>query len=131
MYLLDTDTIIYSLKNETRVVENLKRHMSDPKAISVISYGELVYGAEKANRRHENLAKAHRIAEIFPVIDISRAIMDTFGVIKADLEKRGTVVDDFDLIIAATAMSIGYSVVTNNVKHFEKIPGLRLTNWLK
>ncbi len=130
MYLLDTDTIIYSLKNESRMNENFKLHMKDPKAISVITYGELIYGAEKSKRRHENLAKIHRIAEIFPVIDISRSIMDTFGALKADLGNNGLVVDDFDLIIGATAITTGYCVVTNNQKHFKKITGLKVVNWL-
>lgn len=69
MYLLDTDTIIYSLKDVGNVNENLIQHSDVPKAISVITYGELVYGAEKSLKKHENLAKTHRIAELFPVFD--------------------------------------------------------------
>lgn len=130
MFLLDTDTIIYALKNNPGVIKNFHLHMKDPKAISVISYGELIYGAEKSQKRHENLAKVHRLAEIFPVINVSPAIMDTFGYIKTDLERHGLIVDDFDLIIAATAMTTGYCVVTNNINHFKKIPGLNYTSWL-
>jgi tRNA(fMet)-specific endonuclease VapC len=129
MYLLDTDTIIYSLMGIPAVVENIRAHAADPKAISVITYGELVYGAEKSQKISQNLAKVHRIREIFPVIELSCSIMDTFGSLKAELGRNGEVVDDFDLIIAATAITMGYSVVSNNEKHFSKIHDLSLENW--
>lgn len=129
MYLLDTDTIIYSLKGIPAIVENMRAHAADPKAISVITYGELVYGAEKSQKISQNLAKVHRIREIFPVIELSCSIMDTFGSLKAELGRNGEVVDDFDLIIAATAITMGYSVVSNNEKHFSKIHDLSLENW--
>ena len=129
MYLLDTDTIIYSLKGVPAIVENMRAHAADPKAISVITYGELVYGAEKSQKISQNLAKVHRIREIFPVIELSCSIMDTFGSLKAELSRNGEMVDDFDLIIAATAITRGYSVVSNNEKHFSKIHDLSLENW--
>lgn len=129
MYLLDTDIIIYSLKGNKKVVDNIRLHADSPKAISVITYGELVYGAKKSQQMENNLAKVHRLREIFPIVQISCAIMDTFGSLKAKLNSKGTVVDDFDLLIAATAKTIGYCVVSNNEKHFSKIPGLMLENW--
>ncbi len=131
MYLLDTDILIYSLKGEQSVIENFRKHAADPKALSVITYGELVFGAHGSQRVTENLAKVYRIKELFPLVDISPAVMDTFGVLKADLRKRGTPVDDFDLLIGATALTIGYSVVTNNERHYAKIPELTVVNWAK
>lgn len=131
MYLLDTDILIYSLKGDKTVVENFKIHANDPKSISVISYGELIFGAQKSEKYTENLAKVHRLKEIFPVIDITPSIMETFGLLKANLQKAGTSVDDFDLIIGATGITNGYSIVTNNEKHFEKIPGVNIVNWTK
>jgi len=129
MFLLDTDTLIYFLKGHGAVVENFKAHASKPKAISVVTYGELVYGAHKSERNAENLAKVRRLAELYPVMDITRAIMDSFGEIKAELSSRGTTVDDFDLQIGCTALALNYTVVTNNQKHFQKIPGLKVENW--
>jgi tRNA(fMet)-specific endonuclease VapC len=131
MYLLDTDTLIYSLKGDQTVVDNFRRHAEDPKAVSVITYGELVFGASCSQRVTENLAKVHRLKEVFPVIDVSPAIMETFGTLKADLRKNGTPVDDFDLLIGATALTLGYCVVTNNERHFSKIPGLDVVNWAR
>lgn len=129
MFLLDTDILIYSLKGVEEVVENFRRHAASPKAISVISYGELVYGAEKSAQRAANLAKVHRLREIFPVLEVSCAVMDTFGTLKADLGRAGVAVDDFDLLIGSTALTFGYCLVSNNERHFSKIPDLTLQNW--
>lgn len=129
MFLLDTDTLIYFLKGHEAVVENFKAHANRPKAISVITYGELVYGAHKSERTAENLAKVRRLAELYPIMEVSRTIMDSFGEIKAALSAEGIAVDDFDLQIGCTALTLNYTVVTNNLKHFQKIPGLKLENW--
>ena len=129
MYLLDTDILIYSLKGHAQVLEQFRRHATDPKAISVISYGELVFGAHGSQRVTENLAKVYRLKEIFPLIDLTPAIMDTFGALKAQLRKNGTPVEDFDLLIGATALAIGYCVVTNNQRHYTRIPGIQVVNW--
>ncbi len=131
MYLLDTDIIIYSLKGNQLVIDNIRDHADFPKAISVITYGELIYGAEKSQQPVANLAKVKRLREIFPVIDLSCAIMDTFGSMKAELSRTGNIVSDFDLLIAATSMSMGYCVVSNNEKHFRKIANLSYENWAK
>lgn len=129
MYLLDTDIIIYSLKGDKQVIKNFSLHRNDPKAISVITYGELVYGAQKSTKKIYNLAKVYSLKEIFPVIDLSPSVMDTFGELKASLEINGLTIDDFDLLIASTAISHGYALVTNNEKHFSKIPELDIENW--
>jgi tRNA(fMet)-specific endonuclease VapC len=130
MYLLDTDTLIYFLKGNEAVVANFKACMATPKAISVVTYGELIYGCRRSERVTENLAKVHRLAEIYPVIDTTRCVMDSFGEIKAQLSAAGTTVDDFDLLIGCTAMALSYTVVTNNTKHYAKIPGLKVVNWV-
>ncbi len=129
MYLLDTDTVIYFLKGNETVTGNFKAHMDTPKALSVITYGELVYGCRKSQRPTANLAKIYRLAEIYPVIDVTRAVMDSFGDIKAQLSAAGHMVDDFDLLIGCTALTLNYAVVTNNTRHYEMISGLRVINW--
>lgn len=129
MYLLDTDTLIYFLKGNATVIGNFKACANMPKAISVISYGELVYGSRRSERILENLAKVHRLAELYPIVDVTRAVMDSFGEIKAQLVSGGKTIDDFDLLIGCTALVLNYAVVTNNTKHYEKIPGLKIVNW--
>ena len=100
-------------------------------ALSVVTYGELIYGAVKSRHRTQNLAKVLRIAEIYPVVEVSRGVMDLFGPLKADLEKKGTRLDDFDTLIASTALLLGYRLVTNNERHYRRIPGLDIENWSK
>jgi tRNA(fMet)-specific endonuclease VapC len=131
MFLIDTDILIYSLKGDPVVMDHLSQTSASPKAISVISYGELLYGAHKSSRPRENLARVRRLGEILPVIDISPAIMEAFGSLKAHLEHGGNRLDDFDLVIAATAITIGYRLVTNNEKHFSRIEGLEIENWTR
>jgi tRNA(fMet)-specific endonuclease VapC len=131
MFLLDTDTLIFLLRGHQEVFRNVEAHGEDPKAISVVSYGELLHGAAKSLRPEANSARVRRLAEVLPVIVVTPAIMETFAAVKADLERQGRATDDFDLIIAATALSINYRLVTSNERHFQHIAGLRLENWTK
>jgi tRNA(fMet)-specific endonuclease VapC len=129
VYLIDTDIIIYSFKGNPVVTENLRDHRMDPMAISVITYGEMIYGARKSRQIERNLAAARRVAEIYPLLPITQSVVETFASIKADLEIAGTPLDDMDLLIAATSMSHNLTLVTNNEKHFSRVPGLSLVNW--
>ncbi|TVR73387.1 MAG: type II toxin-antitoxin system VapC family toxin [Spirochaetaceae bacterium] len=110
------------------VTASFAERLNDPKSISVITYGELVYGARKSQREETNMARVRRIAEIFPIIDVSPAIVETFGHLKAMLEKTGSIVADLDLIIASTAITRNLILVTNNEKHFQKVHGLQVVH---
>lgn len=130
-YLIDTDIIIYSLKNNKAVNSKFEEFINIPKAISAITYGELFYGAKKSKMEQKNMAIVHRVSELFPIIEVTKSIIETFGDIKAFLEKKGKRIDDFDLIIGSTALIMNYTLVTNNIAHFKRIPGLKLENWSK
>ncbi|MFA6505595.1 MAG: PIN domain-containing protein [Treponemataceae bacterium] len=130
-YLIDTDVIIYSLKGNTLVQNWMLENQNIPKYISVITYGEMIYGARKSKHSERNIATANRIAELFPVIDINKGIIEIFGEIKAKLELSGNRIDDMDLIIASTAMYMNFSLVTNNKSHFRQIDDIVLENWDK
>ena len=129
MYLLDTDTVIYSLKGEPAVKKNLRNHFHDPMKMSVITLMELYYGAHKSLKIVSNLAKIKTLALSFEIISISEESAEIFGMTKVQLEKAGSPLDDFDLIIASSALSNNLVLVTNNVRHFQRIEGLKLTNW--
>jgi tRNA(fMet)-specific endonuclease VapC len=131
MYLLDTDILIYSLKSHKIVQQNLRRHLHDPIRISAVTLMELYYGAYKSQKVANNLAKIKTIENTLEIIPVSRELVEIFGVLKSDLEKVGTPLDDFDLILASTAMSHNLTIVTNNVKHFGRIDGLKMENWSK
>jgi tRNA(fMet)-specific endonuclease VapC len=128
-YLLDTDIIIYSLKKDNKVQANFLTNARIPKYISIITYGELLHGAKKSQHIEKNCAKVYRIRSLFPVIEIDIPIIEVFSDIKAKYEKIGIVVDDFDLLIASTALAYNHVLVTNNTKHFEKIRELTIENW--
>ena len=128
-YLIDTDIIIYSLKDFSDVNNQFKIHQNDPKLLSVITYGELLYGAYKSTNADKNLATIRRLAEIFPIVNVSPSVMETFGNLKASLEKSGAVIADLDLMIASTAIVHNLVLVTNNERHFGRISSLNIENW--
>lgn len=129
MYLLDTDTLIYSLKGHAAIARNLRKHLRDTLKVSVISLMELCYGAYKSQKVASNLAKIKAIEEALEVIPVGRETVDAFGFLKADLQKSGIPLDDFDLILASSALTHNLTLVTNNMNHFQRIKGLKLANW--
>jgi tRNA(fMet)-specific endonuclease VapC len=130
-FLIDTDILIYSIKGDAKVQAGFLKHEKIPKYISVISYGELMYGARKSQQVERNLAIVYRIRDLFPVLNVDRAVMETFSELKAGLLRSGVSIDDMDLLIASTALTSNSMLVTNNEKHFRKIQGLRIENWSK
>ncbi len=129
-YLIDTDIIIYSIKGNPKVRQRIAEKETIPKAISVITYGELLYGAKKSSQAEKNSAIIYRLAEIFPIVGISRSVIEAFADVKVALERKGEKISDMDLLIASTALSLNYTLVSNNVRHYERIRGLKLENWM-
>jgi len=130
MFLLETDTLINIIRQKPNVIANLEKHKDIPKAFSIISYGELVYGCRNSPCMADNFAKLKHFKKYYPIVNLNRLIMDCFGDVKAQLKRVGTPVDDMDLLIGCTALVMNYTIVTSNVKHFEKIPGLNVVNWM-
>jgi tRNA(fMet)-specific endonuclease VapC len=128
-YLIDTDVIIYSLKGNPAVQDWMLANQNIPKFMSVISYGELLYGARKSMHPDKNLATAHRVAELFPVLGLDKGIIEVFSGLKARLEVSGNRLDDMDLMIGATAIYMDLTLVTNNKRHFSRIDDLELESW--
>jgi tRNA(fMet)-specific endonuclease VapC len=131
MYLLDTDTVIYSLKGHPTVKVNLERHRQAVLKISIVTLMELYYGAYKSQKVMSNLSKIKSIEDAIEIIPLGRESAEVFAMLKANLEKSGTPLDDFDLILAACALAHDFTLVTNNLKHFERVEGLRLVNWAR
>jgi len=131
MYLLDTDTIIFSLKGNASVQKNLLFHINDPIKTCVITLMELYYGAYKSQKVTGNLAKIKTLEQSLEIITVGVESVEIFGMLKSQLEKTGSRLDDFDLIIAACALVHNLTLVTNNEKHFQRIEGLKLVNWTR
>jgi tRNA(fMet)-specific endonuclease VapC len=129
VYLLDTDTMIYNLKGHASVKSNLEKHINDSIRITSITLMELYYGAYKSKKVAANLAKVRTIEKSMDVVTPGPESTETFGMLKAQLERQGAPLSDLDLIIAACALTHNLILVTNNLKHFNRIPGLKLENW--
>lgn len=128
-FLIDTDTLIYRLKNVGNVNDNFVRNQNSVMQISLVTYGELVFGAERSANREKNMKTVHAIKAIFPILNIDMKTMTCFGRLKATLRKKGKNVDDLDLLIASTAIINNLTLVTHNTEHFECVPGLSMTDW--
>ncbi len=129
MYLLDTDTVIYSLKGHESIIKNLEKHIHDPVKICIITLMELNYGAYKSGRVSGNLAKIKTIESSIEIIQVGKESAEIFGRLKASMQTKGASLDEFDLIIASCALANNLIFVANNTKHFKKIESLKLDNW--
>lgn len=130
-YLLDTNICVYWLKGNEKIEINALSIGLDNLSISFINLSELYYGAYKSERRKENLEAIQKMLERINIIDSSDEVCRLFGDLKAKLGKDGKIIDDADLFIAACAIEHGLILVTNNEKHFGRIVGLKLVNWVK
>lgn len=90
---------------------------------------ELYYGAHKSQKVTSNIAKIKSLEQSLEIIHIGTESAEIFGMLKAQLEVNGTIMDDFDLILASCALSRNLTLVTNNLNHFRRIDGLKLANW--
>lgn len=129
-YLLDSDTCIYWLRNRQSVRERVREVGWNQITICVITVAELYYGAYNSDRVTENLARAEFFIQQLPVLPLSNNALRRFGQLKAELRKAGQPLADFDLLIASIALAEGYVLVTNNTRHYDRIPELQLENWI-
>ena len=130
-FLLDTNICIYIRRQ--RPPEVLARFRSlHPReaAISVITYGELLYGAEKSAEREHALDLLQRLVAMLPVLPMPQHAGETYGAVRADLERRGEIIGNNDLWIAAHALADDLILATNNRREFARIHGLQLANWV-
>jgi tRNA(fMet)-specific endonuclease VapC len=129
-YMLDTDICIYILTDRpARLRERFNRFV-DQICISSITLAELLYGAEKSQRRLENARVVEEFTARLTVLPFSPQAAAHFGQIRAELERAGTPVGAYDLQIGAHARSEGLILVTNNTREFKRMSGLRLENWI-
>jgi len=129
-YLLDTNICIYLRQNRPPEVTERFRHMQHGQAVvSVITYGELLYGAERSQQRTRALESVTRLVSLLPVLPMPWEAAATYGEIRAALEMHGQLVGGNDLWIAAHAKAAGLILVSNNEREFKRISGLKLQNW--
>ena len=99
--------------------------------MSSITVAELEYGAYKSQRREQNRAALNQFLIPLEILPFDETATQTYGKIRAELERRGIVIGSMDMLIASQAMSLGLTLVTNNVREFSQIPDLTLENWVE
>lgn len=129
-YLLDTNIFIYIRQGRPEeVVRRFCKLRTGEAAVSVISYGELFFGAAKRGRRPDDLERLRALMRLLPCLTIPEAAAEVYGAVRAELESKGRVISNNDLWIAAHALASGLTLVTNNEKEFRRVHGLKVQNW--
>lgn len=129
-YLLDTNVVIHVIKNRPPIArERFTRHQGQM-AISSVTWMELVWGAEKSSQTERNLQDIQAFAARLEVLAYDEVAATHSGQIRAELARQGRPIGPYDLMIAGHARSRGLIVITNNLGEFERVPGLRVENWL-
>lgn len=128
-YMLDTNMCIYAQKGVPSVIEKLQMHYREGLAISSITLAELEYGIEASAAREKNERALQGLLLILEVIPFDSSAAVHYGEIRAHLRRHGTPIGTMDMLIAAHARSMGLTIVTNNVREFERVPDLKIENW--
>ena len=129
-YLLDTDTCIYIAKHHPPTArERLARLRPGQVGMSVVTFGELLYGAQKSASTTKALQVLKQLQLAVPIVDLDAEAAQHYGVIRAHLERAGTPIGGNDLWIAAQATAKNLILVTNNVREFKRIKDLKIENW--
>lgn len=129
-YMLDTNICVYAIKNKPEnVSKRIKRHNPDEICISTIVLAELEHGVTKSVCREKNESNLNKFLKVFKILPFDMKAAIEYGKICAHLQKQGTPIGTMDMLIAAHALSKSLIIVTNNVREFERVPGLVIENW--
>jgi len=131
-YLLDTDICIYLRRRQSAAtVARFEKLEPGDAAISVITHGELAYGAFKNPNPQPRLAWLSRLTAFVPVLPLPEGAGEIYGELRGTLETDGQTIGNNDLWIAAHARASGLVLVTNNEREFKRVAGLKIENWAK
>jgi tRNA(fMet)-specific endonuclease VapC len=126
--MLDTDTVSHIVRKHPSVIKNLIKHEDDEICISAITNAGLFYGLEKKGSQGL-FNEVRSITGKCTIIDFDASQSELYGKIRMELEKKGTPLENMDMLIAAAALSTGAILVSHNTKHFSKIKGLKAEDW--
>ena len=130
-FLLDTDICIYLVKNRhARLLDKISHTAIGEIGISSITIAELQYGVQKSKQQHKNLLALTNYISPFGIVDFDVKAAIEYGIIRADLERKGKLIGHYDMLIAAVARSLELTVVTNNTREFKRVTELNVENWV-
>jgi tRNA(fMet)-specific endonuclease VapC len=131
-YLIDTNICLYIRQNRPEpVLRRFRKLLPGEAALSVITYGELLYGVAKSTQMAAAVERLRELVHLLPALPLPEAAAESYGTIRADLESKGEMIGNNDLWIAAHALASGLTLVTNNEREFRRVRGLRLQNWAR
>jgi tRNA(fMet)-specific endonuclease VapC len=131
LYLLDTNICIYiRQKRPESVLQKFQKLRPGEAGLSIITYGELIYGARKSNQSVAALEQLRKLTDLLPPLSLPDGAGELYGTIRAELESKGELIGNNDLWIAAHALAAGLTLVTNNEKEFRRVRRLRTQNWI-
>jgi tRNA(fMet)-specific endonuclease VapC len=131
-YLLDTNICIYIAKHNPQCVRTrFEQHSAAEIAMSAITLGELRFGAEQSKVRERSLIALHHLESLIQALPLDQHAAAHYGQIRAELKRQGQMIGNNDLWIAAHARSQDWTLVTNNVREFERVDGLKVENWVE
>jgi tRNA(fMet)-specific endonuclease VapC len=129
-YLLDTNICIYIRQERPdAVLRRFRKLRPGEAALSVITYGELIYGAAKSAFRAAALQRLQELVQLLPALPLPETAAEAYGTIRAELESKGQMIGNNDLWIAAHALGARLVLVTNNEREFRRVRGLKVQNW--
>ncbi len=129
-HMLDTNICIYVIKNRPAGLRERFNRLADQLCISAVTLAEIIYGAEKSSRQTENIKVVEQFASRLDVLPFGERAATHYGQIRADLERAGRPIGLYDMMIGGHARSEGLTLVSNNVREFQHIEGLRIDNWV-
>lgn len=130
-YMLDTNICIYAIKHKPeQVFLRLQNCNPSEICISAVTYAELVHGVEKSQAIEKNRVALAMLLSNIEIMKFDSYAAEGYGKVRAELERAGIPIGPLDMMIAGHAKSLGYTVVTNNIKEFQRIKGLKLENWI-
>ena len=129
-YMLDTNICIYAIKHKPeKVFRKLQKTDPNDVCISSVTYAELAHGVEKSSAKERNRIALTLLLSCIEIMSFDTKAAEEYGKVRADLELKGEVIGPLDLMIAGHAKSLNCTLVTNNIKEFQRVKGLKTANW--
>jgi len=129
-YMLDTNIVIFTIKNRPMPLREVFKQHENQMCISAVTLGELIYGAERSSQPERNLVDIEGLVALLEVAPFEEHASEHFGQLRAELYRIGQPIGPYDMMIASHARAMGLILVTNNMKEFARVPGLRVENWV-
>lgn len=130
MYLLDTNIISYWMRGDKRIIDRIKKCAPVDLSMSTVTLAEIFYGIEKSPiKKKERRSKIKKISSILSLYSFDEAAAGKYAVIRAQLEREGQVISERDIQIASIALANKLTIITHNVREFQRVNKLNVEDW--